>query len=150
MTDPLNILLPERTLTLAGESVTVHEYTLAEQLRYRKPLAVLATAFTGLLQTLPEGDIAPSIDALFDVLADHTDDVLTCVAVACGRDMDFISGLVGKDTEDVMLVWWGVNADFFTRCALRPLLESLVRQAHPLTGGRSSRASSSTDMTPGR
>ncbi|HBR6621700.1 Uncharacterised protein [Klebsiella pneumoniae] len=143
MTDELNILIPDRTLTICGVEVTVHEYTLAEQLQHRQPLKAISEGFMDAMNAKPDAEV--SIDELYDVLGANWDAVLQAVAVSCGRSVEWVAGLTGDDSESLLLIWWGVNADFFTRNAIRPALTRLVQQLqNPPPGERSSAASSTT------
>lgn len=143
MTDELNILIPDRTLTICGVQVTVHEYTLAEQLQHRQQLKAISEGFMGAMNAKPDAEV--SIDELYDVLGANWDAVLQAVAVSCGRSVEWVAGLTGDDSESLLLIWWGVNAAFFTRNAIRPALTRLVQQLqNPPPGERSSAASSTT------
>ncbi|MBN5319143.1 hypothetical protein JY479_03795 [Serratia marcescens] len=143
MTDELNILMPDRTLTICGVQVTVHEYTLAEQLQHRQPLKAISEGFMDAMNAKPDAEV--SIDELYDVLGANWDAVLQAVAVSCGRSVEWVAGLTGDDSESLLLIWWGVNAAFFTRNAIRPALTRLVQQLqNPPPGERSSAASSTT------
>ncbi|CUZ06741.1 Uncharacterised protein [Serratia marcescens] len=143
MTDELNILIPDRTLTICGVQVTVHEYTLAEQLQHRQPLKAISEGFMDAMNAKPDAEV--SIDELYDVLGANWDAVLQAVAVSCGRSVEWVAGLTGEDSERLLLIWWGVNAAFFTRNAIRPALTRLVQQLqNPPPGERSSVASSTT------
>lgn len=110
MTDELNILIPDRTLTICGVQVTVHEYTLAEQLQHRQPLKAISEGFMDAMNAKPDAEV--SIDELYDVLGANWDAVLQAVAVSCGRSVEWVAGLTGDDSESLLLIWWGVNAAF--------------------------------------
>ncbi|MBK5072576.1 hypothetical protein I2492_06075 [Budviciaceae bacterium CWB-B4] len=129
MDESLETLFPERHATLGGVDVVIHEYTLAEQLRHRQPLKVISTAFADLMASLPPDNTEIPLDALYDILAANENAVLEAVAVSCSQSVDWVSGLQGEDSETLLLLWWGVNAGFFTRSALRPVLEKMARKA---------------------
>ncbi|HEM7588745.1 hypothetical protein QZQ06_13360 [Serratia marcescens] len=145
MTDELNILIPDRTLTICGVQVTVHEYTLAEQLQHRQPLKAISEGFMDAMNAKPDAEV--SIDELYDVLGANWDAVLQAVAVSCGRSVEWVAGLTGEDSERLLLIWWGVNAAFFTRNAIRPALTRLVQQLQNQPFGERSSAASSTTAT---
>lgn len=149
MSQSLAILLPEQTLTVAGVEVVVHEYTLAEQLKHRATLVILSQGFKQLLDTSSNDEV--SLDVLFNFLGEHWDAVLLAVSIACNQPLEWVSALTGDDGEALVMTWWGVNAPFFTRDALRGEWEKRVKAslANPLTGLASSPASSPTDMTTG-
>ncbi|WP_347253454.1 DUF6631 family protein [Leminorella grimontii] len=128
MDDSLNTMFPERHAEINGVAVQIHEYTLAEQLRHRQPLKAITDAFAQLL-TAQTPQSAISLDALYDVLATLENEVIEAVAIACSQKKEWVAALSGPDSETLLLLWWGVNADFFTRSALRPALENMARQA---------------------
>lgn len=150
MSESLAILLPERTLTLAGKEVVVHEYTLAEQLKHRAPLKAISDGFKALMLNSPDAEV--SLEALYDLMGTLANEVLQAVAVSCGESVEWVSSLAGQDSEELLMVWWGVNAVFFTRSALREKMVELVQkgQAAQLTGQASSPVLSPTDTTTGR
>jgi hypothetical protein len=143
MADELDILMPERTLQVNGVPLTVHEYTLAEQLQHRRPLKAISEGLMMAMNAKPDAEV--SIEELFDVLGERWDAVVQAVAIACGQTPEWVGALTGEDSESLLLIWWGVNADFFTRNAIRPALARLVHQLqNPLDGEKSSVASSTT------
>lgn len=147
MSQSLSILLPEQELMLAGVKVVVHEYTLAEQLKHRATLKVLSQGFKDALNAAPNADV--SLDMLYDFLGDNTETVLAAVSIACHQPVEWVAALTGDDSEALLMTWWGVNAPFFTRDALKGDMERLVKErlALQLNGRASLPASSPTDMT---
>ncbi|MFB5082476.1 DUF6631 family protein [Raoultella sp. C349492] len=145
MVNELDVLMPDRTLRINGVQVTVHEYTLAEQLQHRKPLKTISEGLTQAMNGAQNAEI--SIEALYDVLAERWDAVVLAVAISCDRSVEWVSGLVGDDSETLLLTWWGVNASFFTRNAIRPELEKMVRLINNLPTGAGSSVASSTTAT---
>ncbi|MGU9776193.1 DUF6631 family protein [Salmonella enterica] len=135
--DDLAVLFPSCDLLVAGQSVTVHEYTLSDQLKHRQPLKILSDAFAGLLDGLP-ADAEIPLDSLLDVFAEHEAAVVHAVAVSCGQSADWVAGLTGPDADSLLLTWWGVNADFFTRAAVRPAMERLAKQMSQHRAGEKS------------
>lgn len=146
MSESLAILLPERTLTLAGKEVVVHEYTLAEQLKYRAPLKAISDGFMVLSLNAPDGEV--SVDALYDLMSELANEVLQAIAVSCGESVEWVSELSGADSDALMMVWWGVNAVFFSRSAVREKMIALTRAKQALLIGQvSSPVLSTTDTT---
>nr|WP_318382484.1 DUF6631 family protein [uncultured Enterobacter sp.] len=135
--DDLAILFPSRELLISGKSVTVHEYTIKEQLQHRPILKTLSDAFAELLDGLaPDGEIP--LDSLMDLLAKHESEVIQAVALSTGQSADWVAELAGPDSDSLLLTWWGVNAGFFTRAAVRPAMEKMVRQIRHHAGAKSS------------
>lgn len=140
----LDVLIADTSLTLAGVSITVHEYTLSEQLQHRQMLKAITAALKVLLETA--GDAVP-LDALTDALAGVADEVIAAVAVSCGQSVAWVSALTGEDADTLLYTWWSVNAGFFTRQVLIPALEKIARQTYQ-DGGKSSQRSFATDTPP--
>ncbi|GAB1440570.1 hypothetical protein MASR2M36_33550 [Providencia sp.] len=146
MSESLAILLPERTLTLAGKEVVVHEYTLAEQLKYHAPLKAISDGFKALMLNSSEAEV--SLDALYDLMGQLANEVIQAVAVSCGESVEWVSALTGEDSDALLMVWWGVNAAFFTRSAVREkMIEMAKAQQARLIGQASSPVLSPTDTT---
>lgn len=147
MSQSLATLLPNQTVIVGGVEVEVHEYTLAEQLKHRTTLKTISQGLKALFDTSPDGNI--SLDDLYDFLGDHVDVVLQAVSIACRQPLDWVSALSGDDSETLLMTWWGVNAPFFLREAVKPEMERLIKQVvkSQSIGAVSSLASSSTGTT---
>ncbi|EPO2450952.1 DUF6631 family protein [Providencia rettgeri] len=146
MSESLAILLPERTLTLAGKEVVVHEYTLAEQLKYRAPLKAISDGFKALMLNSPDAEV--TLDELYDLMSALANEVIQVAAVSCSESVEWVSELSGADSDALLMVWWGVNAAFFTRSALRENMVQMTRAKQALLIGQaSSPVSSTTDTT---
>ncbi|MGC4884576.1 DUF6631 family protein [Providencia hangzhouensis] len=152
MSQSLATLLPNQTVIVGGVEVEVHEYTLAEQLKHRTTLKTISQGLKALFDASPDGNI--SLDDLYDFLGEHFDVVLQAVSIACRQPLEWVSSLSGDDSETLLMTWWGVNAPFFLREAVKPEMERLIKQAieHLSTGAASSPASLSmgTTSTPSR
>ncbi|MFG0742917.1 DUF6631 family protein [Providencia sp. TYF-12] len=146
MSESLAILLPERTLTLAGKEVVVHEYTLAEQLKYRAPLKAISDGFKALMLNSPDAEV--TLDELYDLMGTLANEVIQVAAVSCSESVEWVSALTGEDSDALLMVWWGVNAAFFTRSALREKMVEMARAKQALLIGQaSSPVLSTTDTT---
>lgn len=115
--EELDTLHPERTVVLAGRSVTVHEYGFVEGVRLR----LVAKPFTDGLFALIKGKDVPHYEAVLDIIAEHLDLVLELVAQSADIKVDLIKQMSGPDGELLMMMWWGVNGSFFMRAALQRL-----------------------------
>jgi len=143
----LDVLIAVSPLTLAGVSVSVHEYTLSEQLQYRRSLKIVTAALKTLLDSSADGIV--SLEQLTDELATVFDEVLNVVAVACGQPREWVAALSGSDADELLYTWWSVNAAFFMRQILIPALEKIAHEtARPVPAGGKSSQPSSTTVTP--
>jgi len=138
----LEILFSDREIQVMGQTVTVRELRFSEQLHHHQLLAPLAAALVSTDQALMTGP--ESVNRLYDLMAEHWEDVLSLMAICCDRDQAWVRSLPPADGENLMLAWWGVNSSFFIRRAWRPrLAEAVIKQA----GDSSSPPSSAPDTT---
>ena len=137
--DDLAVLYPERTLTVAGERITVREYGFVEGLRLAGQVGAVVAALAAHAQ---QGALA--IESLQQVMAAHADAVVQLIAVACDRDPDWIAALPDADGQALALTWWAVNAGFFGR---RVVLASQLAALRPAPAGPTSTPPSSPTIT---
>ena len=110
--DDLEVLHPERLLTIAGREVTVREYGFVEGLRL---LRLAEPIIAGL-----QGDIArgtPTFDSVMGVIAEHADVAVQLMAIACDVDAEWIESLSQDEGQLLLMTWWGVNGPFYMRTA---------------------------------
>lgn len=110
--DDLEVLHPERLLTIAGREITVREYGFVEGLRLLK----LAEPIIAGLQ----GDLArgtPSFESVFGVLAEQADSVVQMMAIAADVEVEWIESLGQDEGQLLLMTWWGVNGPFYMRTA---------------------------------
>ena len=141
------ILMPERDIVLGGESVTVREYTFAEQMKHGELLTRLVDALRPVLPRFATSQGSGLISELLDALAAHADEVLAAIALSTDRSVEWVGALSGEDGEALALTWWQVNQGFFVRRLV--LYPALAAQAFAVKGGEKSSPSSSTTVTPG-
>lgn len=110
--DDLEVLHPERLLTIAGREVTVREYGFVEGLRLLK---LAEPIIAGLQGDLSRG--APSFESIMGVVAEHADVAVQLIAVACDVDAEWIESLSQDEGHLLLMAWWGVNGPFYMRTA---------------------------------
>jgi hypothetical protein len=137
----LAILHPERAATIAGVALVVREYTFAESLRHQALVSALCDAMTGVALTGEFHDM----DSLRAAFGDNADILLRLVAIACDQPLAWVQGLSAIDGEQLFLLWWSVNADFFLR---RVLLSVQLHKVRQLDGPTSPASSLPTGMMP--
>ncbi|KOE63931.1 DUF6631 family protein [Aggregatibacter actinomycetemcomitans] len=116
----LEILFPTTEIKIGGEKVQVKEYTLKQQLQYNEKFMPFIQALRAALGSNQEDF---SLDDLMACLSANYQDVIELVAIAINKPVAFVEGLNTKDGEELLIVWWGVNSDFFTRKAVQPMIE---------------------------
>ncbi|MDR3055263.1 MAG: hypothetical protein LBU53_07660 [Zoogloeaceae bacterium] len=148
----LDTLFPERDIEVAGETITMRELTFGEQLKHGQALATLAEALRPvLLAPAASGTEPDPLTLILDVLARHNDIAIKLAALCCDRPREWLENLSGREGEDVLILWWGVNSPFFLRrLIVRPgqIKAEIARQKlNQLAGGKSSPPSFATDTS---
>lgn len=121
----LQILFPVAELTIGGEKVEVKEYTLKQQLQYN---AKFVPFITSLRTTLGNNKDDFNLDQLMVCLSDNYQDVVELVALSINRPAEYIENLNAREGEDLLMAWWCVNSDFFTRKAIAPIMEQMAKE----------------------
>ncbi len=124
--DSLEVLFPDRRLTVGGENLVVRELTFEEQLTHHAALKAIAEAFLQVPREHLEGVEGATI--ALDVLTEHWKLVLPLIAVSCGKADNWVRSLRPSDGESLMLVWWAANQGFFVRRLWRPIVVAQALQ----------------------
>ncbi len=139
--EDLAILHPDRQIVVAGTAITVREFRFAESLRIRHLTAPI-------IQSLYEAfKLRENLnyDQVVDVLAQHAPLVTELIAVAADRDPAWVRALHPADGDELMLLWWVVNKDFFVKAASRRLG---VNVKESQSAGQTSNSPSSNTAAP--
>lgn len=126
----LEVLFPDRQLTVGGVEVTVRELSFSEQLRHNHLLAPLGDSLAAIPPQ--KMDSPESINVIFDALALHADALRELIAISCGQSMDWVDTLPPDEGEALVLTWWEVNSGFFVRRLWRPRLLEMALAAQRL------------------
>jgi hypothetical protein len=121
--DDLEVLHPERQVTIAGRELVMREYGFVEGLKLRPLYAPLIEA---LKPVLAEG-VLPELEQILDLLVGDADALPQLMATACDQPVEWVEALGHEHGHDLMLVWWGVNGPFFLRSAAGQLFSAKVR-----------------------
>jgi hypothetical protein len=140
----LDTLFPERTAIIDGRDVVMREYGFVESLRLSTAIAALVDAMAGVALAGNFQDI----DSLRVAFGDQADAVLQLIAAACDQPLTWVQGLDAAPGEQLMMLWWGVNTDFFLRRVLQSVQLAKLREVQAIAGPTSSLLSSIADMTP--
>lgn len=121
--DDLEVLHPEREVTIAGRQLVVREYGFVEGLKLRPLYAPLIET---LKPVLAEGEL-PDLEQILGLLVQHADALPPLMATACDQPVEWVASLGHEDGHNLMLVWWGVLGPFFVRSAAGQLLSERLR-----------------------
>ena len=131
----LQILFPTAELTIGGEKIEVKEYTLKQQLQHN---AKFVPFIASLRNTLGQSQDDFNLDELMECLSANYQDVVELVALSIGKPSEFIENLNAREGEDLLMAWWCVNSDFFTRKAIAPIIEKMTKDnLQQLAGAKS-------------
>ncbi|EHK89816.1 DUF6631 family protein [Aggregatibacter actinomycetemcomitans] len=120
----LQILFPTAELTIAGEKIEVKEYTLKQQLQHN---AKFVPFIASLRKTLGKSQDDFNLDELMECLSANYQHVVGLVALSIGKPAEFVENLNAREGEDLLMAWWCVNSDFFTRKAIAPIIEKMTK-----------------------
>ncbi|MCY1412476.1 hypothetical protein D9M71_278860 [compost metagenome] len=107
--DDLDILHPERTVTIAGRQVTVREYGFIEGLALRP----LMQPFLDDLHVLITTGGVPPLEQILGIIGRHHEIVAQLLATSADVDIDWVQGLAGRPGKQLLYVWWTVTGPFF-------------------------------------
>lgn len=107
----IEVLYPERSVTIAGELVTVRELAFAETLRLEPEMAPLVRAFI----ELPADDEEQQTSQFAQLFGAHAHAWMGFMATACGKPREWIEHLPDEAGRMLSMLVWTVNSSFFTR-----------------------------------
>lgn len=100
----------DETITLQGEVVTIHELTYVEAVK----ATALARPILDQLKGFIEGGQLETGN-LEIILAEHADNWMELLALATGREIEWIAQLSDTDGLCLMMAFWRVNGNLFIR-----------------------------------
>lgn len=104
------IINPSQHCNIAGTSINVSEITYMDGMRLHSKITPLitdmATAFT---------NEDASFDDMSAVFADHIETINQLISLTTEQSTEWVSALSDADGQFLLMTFWAVNADFFTR-----------------------------------
>ncbi|HBO4355100.1 TPA: hypothetical protein L4U31_002858 [Pseudomonas aeruginosa] len=139
--DDLQVLHPDITVTVAGQSLVVREYGFVEGLQLRPRVQPLLDDLYALLK----GE-ALELEQIVVVLGKHAELTIQLVAQAANVDVGFVQSLNQVDGQRLLMAWWTANGPFYVRGqAERVQVEAAVEKARLHAGATSTQPSSQED-----
>ncbi|WP_113632160.1 DUF6631 family protein [Pectobacterium peruviense] len=142
-TNELETLISSREINIAGESLTVREYSLVDSLTLHEPIAKLVLALADVMK-----DRALAFDDVETLLARHADIIPVLIARSVNKPTEWAATLNASEGQTLMDWWWTVNKRFFMTAAVRRLTVLDVKNNRPSDSAASSQHSSEPDITP--
>ena len=115
--DDLEILHPEREVTIAGRQLVVREYGFIEGLR----LVPLADPLIEELRAHIEAGRPSSVEAVHAILGRHAGVVAALMAAAVDIEVEWVDSLGQDAGTALMFWWWRVNGPFLRALCRRPI-----------------------------
>jgi hypothetical protein len=109
----LEILISTHDLTLAGQPVTVREYTLEDSVIHAADIDVLVLAFAGLFQK----SVDIRIEQVQEIVAANPSVLWRLLAAATDKSASWVARLPAADGYELFNWWWIQNSRFFMNVA---------------------------------
>ncbi|CNJ03320.1 Uncharacterised protein [Yersinia aldovae] len=140
--DDLSVLLSTRDIRIAGQSLTVREFTLMDSLALHDTLTPVVAALADMMQAG-----WPSFEDVQRVLSQHAEALTVLLARSVDQPVDWVAALPGTEGMALMDWWWTVNRHFFMTAAVRQMTLRAARASVPSDTPASSPPSSGTGTT---
>jgi len=110
--EEIEILDPDREVTIAGETVVVREFRYAEGMY----LVGMIQPILARLQAFVQGERDPDDFEIYEELvAEYPDEILELMAKACDRPREWVEQLSDEDGYRLQQAFWAANTRFFMR-----------------------------------
>ena len=138
MSDPakdLEILQPDVTLEIQGETVTVREFTFLEGIQLVDTVKPVVEDLAAYMLGGVDLDDEVSLGILSEIMARRTGEMLKLMSQATGKSEDWITALPDADGQLLLLTFWQVNSHFFVR---RLVMRTIAHQPETSASEKSS------------
>lgn len=114
MSEALDILLPDKTLEIDGERITVREYSFLQGLDIADFAWPLIDELRLLFIDLQPGEELP-LSALAATFGRHREIFVRLLSLSTDKPEAWVTALGDENGQRLYLTWWTVNAHFFVR-----------------------------------
>ncbi|MFP9470326.1 DUF6631 family protein [Pectobacterium brasiliense] len=139
----LETLISSRELNIAGELLTVREYSLVDSLTLHEPITQLVSALADVMK-----ERALAFDDVEALLARHADIIPALVARSVDKPVEWVATLSATQGQTLLDWFWTVNRHFFSTAAVRRLTVLGVKDNRPSDSAASSQHSSEPGTMP--
>lgn len=115
--EDLNILMPNKTIPLAGENIEVKEYPFMVWLKLKPRCHGLVEDLAEFIER--ENDILT--DELLEFFENHFQFMTTLLCESIDQTVEFLEQLTDEEMNLLLMNWWVVNKHFFLKSANRLL-----------------------------
>lgn len=113
MNNDTEILLPGRKLTIAGEQITVGEFTFRQGLELAEELDAIIGAIAEQLGAANSREEASSVSRILKAFGRHPDATEALLAACSGQPLEWVKQLKDDDGTALLMAMWMVNHAFF-------------------------------------
>lgn len=123
----LATLMPNREITLAGETIMVREYSFKDALTIGNEI----DQFVTLIVTEMNGTNKITIEQADSIIMNNLELVYSLISTSIQKPISFIEALSYEDGLQLLDWWWVVNSRFFMNAVTRKIIrQNAAKQAN--------------------
>ena len=123
----LATLMPNREIVLAGETITVREYSFKDALTIGNEI----DQFVTLIVTEMNGTNKITIEQADTIIMGNLELVYSLISTSIQKPISFIEALSYEDGLQLLDWWWVVNSRFFMNAVTRKIIrQNSAKQAN--------------------
>lgn len=123
----LATLMPNREITLAGEIITVREYSFKDALTIGNDIDL----FVALIVNEMNGTNKITIEQADTIIMGNLELVYSLISTSIQKPISFIEALSYEDGLQLLDWWWVVNSRFFMNAVTRKIIrQNAAKQAN--------------------
>lgn len=121
----LAVLMPNREITLAGETITVREYSFKDALTIGREI----DQFAALIVNEMNGTNKITIEQADAIIFNNLELVYSLISTSIQKPISFIEALSYENGLQLLDWWWVVNSGFFMNAVTRKIIrQNAVKQ----------------------
>lgn len=121
----LEVLIPNREITLAGEIITVREYSFKDALTIGNDI----DQFVALIVNEMNGTNKITIEQADTIIFNNLELVYSLISTSIQKPISFIEALSYENGLQLLDWWWVVNSGFFMNAVTRKIIrQNAVKQ----------------------
>ncbi|XKM14237.1 hypothetical protein RCS94_03470 [Orbaceae bacterium ac157xtp] len=117
-TNDLDILMPNREITIANEVITIREYSFKDALT----IGAEIDQFTALIVAAMNGTNKITIEQADAIFINNIELVNSLISVSINKPISFIESLDYEDGIQLLDWWWVVVSGFFMNAVTRKII----------------------------
>ena len=123
----LAVLMPNREITLAGETITVREYSFKDALTIGREI----DQFVELIVNEMNGTNKITINQADAIIFNNLELVYSLISTSIQKPISFIEALSYENGLQLLDWWWVVNSGFFMNAVTRKIIrQNAAKQAN--------------------